>query len=727
MQGLQLLLISIACLVITNGTSLAAEDGGVQNPFILGTDARALSMGKAYVSIAQGPSAIFWNPAGLTQTEQKGFSLLHSNLFWDTSYDFIGYCYPTARSGVFGLGLFRLNVTDIQERDNRNNLINPSLENEQLEYIFSYSHELIPSFSYGVSLNLNTQKIYSYSATGVGVDVGILYRPEGRCNGFAIGANLQNLLEPTLKLKDDTTKYPMNLKAGISYHHQLIDKLEDEIIISIDVDKSRLTELKRHAGIEYSLYKILSLRAGLDQQDWTYGFGIGYKGFRFDYAYAGQELGDTHKFAVNLSLGQTVEEMRQELRNKEEKELNKRLEDELARREQQQAQLAFSKGKGLFEDKQYKEAIIQFERVLAWIEILPQPQHSQANQYLTLSRNEYQKEKVKEEVTKHLEKGQNYLNNREYLDAALEFRQVLVLEPANPQALSLLSTATEYIKLDIRRFDRLNQYFNRGVEAYTNSRLVEAITAWRQVLEIDPNHKETLDYMKKVTTKLNEEINRHILAGKGYQTRKMWDNGIEEFEKALLLDPENKEAKQLIKEAKGQVEHNLRMAKTQESRALAYLDEGIELYTAGQYEQASAKFQKALSLNKNLNEAQVYLDKSNAKLTESKEKALNPQLAKQLAIAYDKGLRYFQGQKITLAIKQLEFVYAHDHQYREIKLYLIKGYLVAGMEHYTSGRLPEAINTWEKVLEIDPENQKALSYINRTKTELSKIEEIMAK
>ncbi len=722
MQGLQLILVSIISVVITGGLSLAAEDGGSMSPFILGADARALGMGKAYVSIAGGPSALYWNPAGLSQANQKGFSLLHSNLFWDTSYDFIGYCEPTARSGVFGLGVLRLNVTDIEERDARNNLINPSLENEQLQYIFSYSQEPLPSFSYGLSLNLHTHKLYSYSATGVGLDVGFLYHPKERFDGLAIGVNLQNLLEPTLKLKDETTKYPMNLKAGISYQQQLLNKLGDEFIISIDVDKSRLTELKRHIGMEYSFYKMLSLRAGLDESDWTCGFGLGYKGFRFDYAYAGQELDDTHKFAVNLSLGQTVEEMRQKLRNKEEKEINKRLEEELAKREQLQAQLVLTKGKEFFETKQYKEAIIQFERVLVWI-----PEHSQANQYLALSREEYQKKRIRDEITHHLEKGQGHLDNKEYLDAALEFKQALVLDPANLQALASLATATENIKLDIRRFDRLNQYFNRGVEAYTNSRLAEAVIAWKQVLELDPNHQETLEYMKKTMVKLKEEINRHILVGKGYQNKKIWDRAMEEFEKALLLDPENKEIMELIKETKGQAEHSLRMVKTQEARALAYLDEGIELYGNGEYREANIRFQKALSLNKNLMEAQVYLDKSKAKLSESKKKELSPQLTRQLTTAYDNGLKYLQQQKITLAIKQLEFVYEHDPQYREIKLYLIKSYLVAGMEHYTTGRFSEAINTWQKVLQLDPENQKALSYINRTRTELVRIEEIVGR
>lgn len=584
------------------------------------------------------------------------------------------------------------------------------MKNEQLEYIFSYGHEFLPSFSYGFSLKLHTHKIHSYSATGIGADVGILYQPEGRFRNFRIGTNLQNILEPSLKLKNDTTKYPVNLKAGVSYHR-------GGLIISVDMDKSRVTELKWHSGIEYSIYKTLSLRIGLDQEDFTCGFGIRYKGLSFDYAYAGQELKDTHKFAANLYLGKTVEQMRQVLIKKEEEELNKKIEEELSKKEQLQTQLAFTKGKDLFNTQQYKEAMIQFERVLNW-----EPEHKEANQYLIQAKDEYQKATAKEQIKQHLEKGKNYLNNQEYIDAALEFKQVLLLDPANSQALASLAKATENIKLDIRKVDRMSQYFNQGVEAYTNSKLVEAIASWKQVLEINPNHPETLDYMEKATAKLRAE---YIFAGKKYHQQKMWEKAILEFEKVLSIDPGNEEAKKLIKEAKLQIE----MTKTKEYRALAYLDEGIELYEAGEYEEANKKLQKALILNEKLNDAQRYLEKSNTKLTQLKKKkvALNPQLTKQLIIAYDKGLKFFHDQKIIPAIEQLELVYKHDPDYREVKFYLIKGYLVAGMEYYTSGRLQESINTWQKILKIDTDNQKALNYINRTKIELSKIEEITVK
>lgn len=708
MLKLQQLILLAGIICMTNNTSsFAAEDGGVQSPFILGTDARALGMGKAYVSIADGPSSIFWNPAGLSLSNQKGISILHSNLFWDTNYDFIGYCHPTPRAGAFGFGLFRLGVTNIEERDYRNNLINPSLENEQLEYILSYSREILPFFSYGFSLNLHNQKIYSYSATGVGLDAGILYHPT---KNWSIGANLQNILEPTLKLKQDTTKYPINLKAGISYH-------PNNFIISIDMDKSRLTDVKLHAGAEYSLYKTLSLRLGLDEENPTYGLGIRYKDFKFDYAYASHNLKDTHRFSVNLCLGQTIDQMRQEIMKREEEEINKRLEEELAKREQLQIQLALTKGKEFFKNKQYKEAILQFERVIAWV-----PEHKEAEQYLTQAKQEYQKVNIEEQKKQHLEKGKKYYNVQKYLDAVLEFKQVLALDPTNVEALKLLSTTTEYVKSDKK--DKLNQYFNQGVEAYTNSKLEEAIASWKQVLEIDPTHTETLDYLKKTIAKLEEN---YISSGNKYLKKKMWKEAIIEFEKALLLCPENKGVKELIEEAKLQIEHRQRITKTNESRALVYLDEGIELYEAGEYAEAIEKLSAAINLNKNLSDAQIYLKKSNAKLSELKKKEIPPQLVEQITVAYDKGLNYFHQQKISQAVKQLEFVYKYDHSYRQVKFYLIKGYLITGMEDYTAGRLKESIDTWQKILKIDAQNQKAISYINRTKIELAKIEEITGK
>ncbi|MEW6618243.1 MAG: PorV/PorQ family protein [bacterium] len=720
MKKLPFILSSIVWLILT-GISFATEDGGVQSPFILGADARASGMGRAYVSLVKEPSAIFWNPAALTQVEQKGFNVLHSNLFWDTNYDFIGFCYPTPRAGAYGFGLFKLTVDDIEERDYKNNLLNPSLKNEQLEYIFSYSKQFSPSLSYGLSLKLNTHKIQSYSAAGVGLDVGVLYHPE-KFPDLTIGGNLQNILEPSLKLKNDTTKYPINLKAGISYHWKLIDKLDDEFIISIDVDKSRLTELKWHSGIEYSLYKILSLRLGLDDKDFTYGFGIRYKGIGFDYACACQELKDTQKFTANLYIGQTLEQMRQALQKKEEEQINKRLEEELIKKEQIQVQLAMNKAKEYLEAKQYKEAIMYLERVLVW-----NPEDEEAKQYLLAAKNEYQKVHLKNQIKEHLEKGKNYLDTEEYLDAALEFKQVLILEPGNSYASELLAEATEGIEFAIKKDTAINQYFRSGVEAYTNGKLVESIAAWKQVLNINPNHSETLDYMKKATAKLNEQINGYIFSGKKYQKRKMWDKAISEVERALSLDPENKEAKDLVEEVKLQIAHSQKMVKINESRALTYLNEGIELYEAGEYEQANKNFQKALTLDKKLTEAQIYLKKSTSKLTELKEKELSSQQTKQLAIAYDKGLKYFHLQKITPAVKELEFVYKNDPDYREVKFYLVKGYLIVGMEHYTTGRLQQAINIWQKILTIEPENQKAISYITRTQLELTRIEEIMRK
>ena len=45
----------------------------------LGVGARAIGMGEAYSAIADDPTAIYWNPAGLAAVSEHSVSLMHAN------------------------------------------------------------------------------------------------------------------------------------------------------------------------------------------------------------------------------------------------------------------------------------------------------------------------------------------------------------------------------------------------------------------------------------------------------------------------------------------------------------------------------------------------------------------------------------------------------------------------------------------------------------------------
>jgi len=46
-----------------------------------GAGARAMGLGRAYVAVANDPTAIFWNPAGLELVPRTSLTLFHNQLF----------------------------------------------------------------------------------------------------------------------------------------------------------------------------------------------------------------------------------------------------------------------------------------------------------------------------------------------------------------------------------------------------------------------------------------------------------------------------------------------------------------------------------------------------------------------------------------------------------------------------------------------------------------------
>ncbi len=97
---------------------------------------------------------------------------------------------------------------------------------------------------------------------------------------------------------------------------------------------------------------------------------------------------------------------------------------------------------------------------------------------------------------------------------------------------------------------------------------------------------------------------------------------------------------------------------------------------------------------------------------------------RQAARAYQEGVEAMTQNRLEVAARLFETVHESVPRYKDIAARLRQAYLFLGMEHYTEGEPEEAIQVWTKVLEIDPQDEKALAYIRKTKQELEKIREL---
>ena len=84
-----LLLLFIPQILFGQFVSDVSKRGTTAAPFLnISQGARAARMGSAFVAVADDPSAIFWNVAGLARLEKHGATFDHTLWFADIGYNF---------------------------------------------------------------------------------------------------------------------------------------------------------------------------------------------------------------------------------------------------------------------------------------------------------------------------------------------------------------------------------------------------------------------------------------------------------------------------------------------------------------------------------------------------------------------------------------------------------------------------------------------------------------
>lgn len=338
MKRTLLAIMLITGVFATQATGSWVSDGKYAAEFLsIGVDARALGMGGAYMALADGASAVYWNPAGLAHQTAHEISWMHAAQQFGglVRYDYLGYGGPRSKGGL-GFGLIWLGVDDIPVTalkyptqplgaDNRVIIDHMTSDNE-IALFAGLGRRYSRVLSYGVAAKIIGKWVAGYSAYGIGFDLGLRIHP---WRNITFGAMLQDATTTAL-IWDTGHKEAVapTLKLGGAYVLHLPTLLA-RLTLAADVDL-RFTDrgeadqfqfgavtADAHVGLEYLLEIAgtnLALRGGAEpsrEQDeegffgnYTYGAGILFRYFHIDYAFlAHPELGDTHRISLSVLWG----------------------------------------------------------------------------------------------------------------------------------------------------------------------------------------------------------------------------------------------------------------------------------------------------------------------------------------------------------------------------------------------------------------------------------------
>lgn len=280
-------------------------DAGQAGAFLTyGAGARAIGMGRAFTGLADDATAIYWNPGGLTGLRQNEVVLQHAMLVDGGAYEYLGYGHIFPYIGTLGFGLLMLNQGEAEGRNERNE-VTSSFTNRQLGVLLGFGADITPQLSAGGTLKMVNQAYYNLSATGFGLDLGLMYRLLPMLN---LGLSFQNLLAPSITLKSAAETYPMNMTFGIGALF-----FEDRLKVDLDLSKNmEQNSLKPRFGLELAPVpdmRELCVRAGIDDTEIGVGAGYGYQGFQLDYALGFQTVEIMHKVTLSYGFGGFVLEV----------------------------------------------------------------------------------------------------------------------------------------------------------------------------------------------------------------------------------------------------------------------------------------------------------------------------------------------------------------------------------------------------------------------------------
>jgi hypothetical protein len=111
MNGKRTIAVAAALLLLAGGASAGGDLGAVRvatnaGSFLkIGVGAKAVGLGEAFTAIADDPTALFWNPAGITNLARREAHVSHTEWIADIGYDYFAYAQPLPYFGGIGAGI----------------------------------------------------------------------------------------------------------------------------------------------------------------------------------------------------------------------------------------------------------------------------------------------------------------------------------------------------------------------------------------------------------------------------------------------------------------------------------------------------------------------------------------------------------------------------------------------------------------------------------------------
>ena len=335
------LLILFSILLTANAESFAQEVkkvGTSAAAFLrIPVGARGSSLGGAFVSIADDPSAMFWNPGGLPRIPDYSLMVDYSSWLPGLDFSYLGLILPIRTFGTIGISVTALTTEEmIVTTPDRPMGTGETFDAASIAIGVSYGRHLTERFTIGATVKYINERIFNSSATGIAFDIGTVY--DTPFSGIRLGFSVSNFgtkmqmdgedlniradIAPDQKgnnqsvvgrLKTDKFDLPLIMRVGLSW--DVWQSAQNRLTLAVDGLNPNDNSQSVNVGAELTFFKeMFILRGGFNElfledreKGLTLGAGVNMNipgGIGFNAGYAFQDfkhLNNVNRFSLTLS------------------------------------------------------------------------------------------------------------------------------------------------------------------------------------------------------------------------------------------------------------------------------------------------------------------------------------------------------------------------------------------------------------------------------------------
>jgi hypothetical protein len=297
-----------AAIVLTNSSMVSAAfsdsaSGTTTAEFLnLGVGGRAAAMGEAYSALANEATALYWNPAALTQVPSKSVTFMHAAYLDSSRFDYAAYAQNFGKVGSLGVGVQYFSAGDITQTDSSGADVGSFNPNDRAISL-GYGIQVV-GFGLGATVKQISSKL-TQSDTTLSADIGVL-SPAYLENRLRLAFTGRNLMG-SLKYRSESEDLPTEYRLGSGY------KFNDRWIGGLDLAFPKNADPYQAIGTEYVWGSkdsfTLGGRLGYSTRSkdvdgfsgFSFGAGFGLKSVSLDYAIVPfGDVGTAHRFSMSL-------------------------------------------------------------------------------------------------------------------------------------------------------------------------------------------------------------------------------------------------------------------------------------------------------------------------------------------------------------------------------------------------------------------------------------------